>query len=94
MLNHIFVLPFVQTISSANVITYKLLLFVSHQLGDLVLAGRQLLLVVSEIAHDKLLFASVQLEFLHNLRTTSRLIILTEEEQNTKQNANIVYIPS
>lgn len=47
--------------------SYKLLLLVGNQLGDFVLAGGQLLLVVREIAHDELALSRVQLELVHDL---------------------------
>lgn len=50
-----------------EVSTYKLLLLVGHQLGHLVLARRQLLLVVDKVTHDELALTGVQLELLGDL---------------------------
>lgn len=47
--------------------TYKLLLLVGHQLSHLVLARRQLLLVVDKVTHDELTLTGVQLELLGDL---------------------------
>lgn len=47
--------------------THKLLLLVRHQLGHLVLAGSQLLLVVHKVAHNELALAGMQLKLLGNL---------------------------
>lgn len=47
--------------------TYKLLLLVGHQLCHLVLARRQLFLVVDKVTHDKLALTGMQLELLGDL---------------------------
>lgn len=47
--------------------THKLLLLVRHQFGDFILASSQLFLVVCELTHNKLLLASVKLEFFDDL---------------------------
>jgi len=47
--------------------THKLLLLVRHQLGHLVLAGGQLLLVVDKVTHNELALAGMELELLGHL---------------------------
>lgn len=47
--------------------TYKLLLLVGHQLSHLVLARRQLFLIVDKVTHDELTLTGVQLELLGDL---------------------------